>query len=80
VQIIVKIVSTLTSWQTLAQILAGGLTVFASWYGGKVLVKWVQAYRTQRTKEESERIKRESEELNKKANSESDRLKEIEGR
>lgn len=54
--------------------------MLAAWYLGKQIVRWLQAYRNSRQTADTEAIKKESEELNRKANAESDKLKDIEGR
>lgn len=62
------------------QILAGVLSLVASWYLGKFLNKWIQAYRDQRQKSEVEEARKDSQAANQAANAESDRLKQIDGR
>lgn len=62
------------------QIGASLVGMLATWYLRKMAVKWLQAYRTSRQIVEIEAIKKESEELNRKANADSDKLKKIEGR
>lgn len=66
--------------QAIANVIAYTAAAFASWYVGKNLVKWIQAYRSRQQQHETERLKKESESLAKKAQSESDKLKELEGR
>lgn len=66
--------------QYILQIVASLGGILASWFVGKEIVKWLQAYRTSRQKVESTAAKKESEELNRKANADSDKLKDIEGR
>ncbi len=66
--------------QYILQILAAGGGMIAAWYLGTQAVRWLQAYRTSRQAVETEAIKKESEELNRKANADSDKLKNIEGR
>lgn len=65
---------------TVLQIVGSIVGVVAAWILGKMAVKWLQAYRTSRQVVEIEAIKKESEELNRKANADSDKLKNIEGR
>lgn len=65
---------------TILQILASVLGVFATWWIGKQLTKWIQAYRTRRQQSEIEDARKEAQEANQKANAESDKLKKIDGR
>lgn len=64
----------------IVQIVASALGVLATWFAGKAIVTWLQAYRTSRQTVEQDEIKRESEKLDQQANDDSDRLKKIEGR
>lgn len=66
--------------QPILQILAAGAGMLAAWFVGKEVVKWLQAYRNSRQTADTEAIKKETEELTRKANAESDKLKAIEGR
>ena len=59
-----------------ASILGLGLT----WYLGKQVVLWLQAYRTQRQKSEVEAAREALAKANQDANKESDLLRDIEGR
>lgn len=65
---------------TILQIVAAILGVFATWWIGKQVTKWLQAYRTSRQKSEAEQARKDAQATNQKANQESDRLKEIDGR
>ncbi len=56
------------------------LTAFAAWFLGKQLVKWIQAYKNRRQSSEVEEARREARDQNQRANEESDRLREIDGR
>lgn len=65
---------------SILQIFAAMLGIVASWYIGKSLTKWLQAYRTQRQKSEVEDARKAAQLANEKANAEADRLKQIDGR
>lgn len=66
--------------QAVANAIAYGMAAFASWYVGKNLVKWIQAYRSKQQVAENARLKELSEGIARKAQDESDKLKELEGR
>lgn len=66
--------------ESILAILASLLGVVASWYVGKKLVLWIQAYRTQRQKSEVEEARKAAQKANQKANEESDKLRETDGR
>lgn len=70
----------MTPIQAVLNLTAYGLAAFASWYVGKNLLKWIQAYRSRQQTAETARLKELSEALARKAQAESDKLKEIEGR
>lgn len=53
---------------------------FAAWFLGKQIVKWIQAYRNRRQSSEVEEARRKAQSANQRANEESDRLREIDGR
>ena len=54
--------------------------MLAAWFVGKKVTAWIQAYRDARQKVEEEQTKKDSEALAKKAQEDSDQLKNIEGR
>ena len=60
------------------QILAAGLGMFASWWIGKLVLKWVQAWQNVSNKLEKERQLRLTLEAARQANRDADHLKEIE--
>lgn len=64
----------------IVQIIGSLLAIVASWYVSKQLAKWLQAYRTKRQQSEVEEVRKDSQAENQQANSESDKLKEIDGR
>lgn len=65
---------------TVLQIIASVLGIFVTWWIGKQVTKWLQAYRTARQQSEVEDARKQSQSDNQKANEESDRLKKIDGR
>lgn len=62
------------------QIALGVLSLIGAILFGKIINKSIQMYRSYRQRKEVEAVKIASEEENKKANLESDKLKEIDGR
>jgi hypothetical protein len=79
-QALVGAIVALTPIQAVLNVAAYGLAAFASWYVGKNLVKWIQAYRSKQQAAETARLKDLSEAMVRRAQEESDKLKDIEGR
>lgn len=67
-------------YQSVAYGAAALIGCFAAWYLGKKLVKWLQAYRNRQLSSDLEDARKQAQEDNRKANSESDTLKQIDGR
>lgn len=65
---------------SILSILASIAGLVSAYFLQKIIVKWLQAYRSQRQKSEQDQLKKQSEELARKSQEESDKLKEIEGR
>lgn len=80
VQFVIQAASALGITEAVLKTLAGGLAIVATYYIGKSLRKWLQAYRDQRQKSEIEGARQGSQAANQKANTESDKLKQIDGR
>ena len=69
-----------SSFQAIAIAVASVLGLGLSWYLGKQVVLWLQAYRTERQKSEVEAAREQVLRDAQAAQAESDRLREIEGR
>lgn len=54
--------------------------VISAYFIQRWAVRWLQAYYSHKEKEKSEQVKKDSEDLSKKSQEESDKLKDIEGR
>ena len=50
------------------QIVASAAGIFLTWYVGRAVVRWLQAYRTERQKKEQTDLKKETEKENQKWN------------
>lgn len=65
---------------TILTILGSILGILATWYVGKNLTKWLQAWRTKQQQGEVEDARNQAKQDNQQANSESDALRKIDGR
>lgn len=64
----------------IAVAVGGVAAILATWYVGKVLVKWLQSYQDGKNKTQTTDEREQAQEDDRKANSESDALKQIDGR